>query len=1097
MKVIMKHTTFNHSQATAYSPRAPKIPDPRLTGVALAAKWLITGIIFNGACTLAAAGPIPLAQAPAGTSGREPAPNVIVTVDDSGSMSETADLKAVTPSNPKKIDSLKAALLAQFGDPSNPAIPGRLEDGRIRLAWQSMWGSALTLGATNSMKPFQGAHRTAFANFVKGLNPGNSTPSHKMYDTAYKYMRSPAGINSPWADNPGTAQSTPYMACRRTYHVFMTDGGWNGTQNQSVGNADGVYKMLPDGLHAFDPYPTAIPPLSGQQFNVYKDKFGNASLSTVSDFAFASWATDLQDGTNGTANMPNNVRPLIRRPGVESFGTGSVQLQEFWNPKNNPAIWQHMVNHTIGFGLGAIKWLDVANKPIAPFWDTVNDDTYGGDYAKLVTGTVAWPDPINVLDIDGHPVELWHSAINGRGKFYPAKDANALQAAFSDILDNVILDSSSPVVSLAVNSTRITVGSVGYVAGYKGGEWSGSVKAYTINSAGLDGAPLWDTSTILDTVLTPATRTIVTFDGTNGVPFQWASLPTTAPAAQRTALNGADNRGSERLDYLRGVRSSEGGAATDMRPRATAMGDIVNSNVLYVGRPRSASSLPGYSTFAADNAARTPTIYVGANDGMLHAFDASTGTNQGKETLAYVPQGVYGDMANYTKQTYAHHYMVDGSPMIGDVLVSAGNWRTYLAGFLGAGGKGYFVLNVTNPSQFSENNAAALVVTDTTATTDPDVGQMFAQASKNPAIDYQSVQFNMMNNGRPALILGNGINSTNERPVLIIQYLDGNKELLKIVASATTGQTNGLSNVQVLDLNNDGKADVAYAGDLLGNMWKFDLTSTNPSNWKVAFSGAPLFTALSSTGTPQPITTAPVWIANPYGGLQLGFGTGRNYTIGDRTDATEQTFYSVWDNTRINRTPTSVTFTEVAGNAITTGRSALVEQIMGTTVLTTYGGSSFFNSNAASPVNYTSSTTPAPNNRRGWYMRFTESKERAVLNPSWYSRNYVIIPTTIPATGTESNTESCSPIANGETGYLTVLDLINGSAPKKPIFDTNGGGMTGSELVANKISGVGGDSLRMTDGTTGESRTVSLPGTPPKTDQPPSVGGLNTAWRDR
>jgi type IV pilus assembly protein PilY1 len=491
---------------------------------------------------------------------------------------------------------------------------------------------------------------------------------------------------------------------------------------------------------------------------------------------------------------------------------------------------------------------------------------------------------------------------------------------------------------------------------------------------------------------------------------------------------------------------------------------------------------------------------------MLHGFDASVGSNAangGLERIAYVPLGAYSKFVNYTSPAYAHAYSVDGSPFAGDVLASAGNWRTYLAGFMGAGGKGYFVLDVTDPSQFAEASASSLVVLDATASTDPDVGNLFAQPTRAPTNPDRTVQFTMMNNDRPALILGNGINSTNERPVLLIQYLDGGKELVKLIASTTTGQSNGLSNPQVLDLNNDGKADVVYAGDLSGNMWRFDVSSATPGNWAVSFSGTPLFSAKNSTGTPQPITSAPVWLPHPRGGIQLGFGTGRNVTLGDRTDNAEQTFYAIWDKSDFIRGATTMTIGNLTTTPIT-GRSELVEQTMGTTAVANFGSQSFFQSDTVKRVNYGATPHPTypnePVSRRGWFLKFTESKERATVGPTWYADNFVAIPTMIPGTGTDSTAETCTATSTPEEGYLTVLDLINGSAPLKPIFDTNGGGVTKTDTVANKASELGKPLiLKNPAGSRSSGLNLGIAGGTSKSSDgaPPTPIPLSTAWRDR
>ena len=389
---------------------------------------------------------LPLSQSPPVGGGNEPAPNVIISIDDSGSMSE--DLNGNSTSNvaSTKLTLLKNSLKSVFGDPTaSPATTGQVPNARIRLAWQVMHNNGsssgagtLGLGGVNSMKPFTGDHRVKFNSFVDSLTAGYNTPSHKMVKQALDYMKTPAGTNSPWANVPGVSQSTPYLACRRSYHIFMTDGGWNSTVTQTVGNADGTPRTLGDGTTSYDP--------TSAQTRIFKDGFGTSTQSTLADFAFESWASDLQP------DMANIVRPVIKKEGNEVIG--ATTLQQFWNPKNNPATWQHMITNTIGFGSGATRWVDGDGKTFEPIFDVTANSTYGGtSYSKLVNGTVTWPDPFN-LGINGRPVELWHMALNGRGKFYPATNENALTSAFAEILGGVIADTSKPLVSIGVRQRR-------------------------------------------------------------------------------------------------------------------------------------------------------------------------------------------------------------------------------------------------------------------------------------------------------------------------------------------------------------------------------------------------------------------------------------------------------------------------------------------------------------------------------------------------------------------------------------------------------------------------------------------------------------------
>ncbi|MBK9571350.1 MAG: hypothetical protein IPO43_00920 [Rhodoferax sp.] len=862
--------------------------------------WIACWLAGLTATSLAVqAAPLTLATVPAGSGGREPAPNVIVSVDDSGSMGwdvqgcVTLDFKsawyggffnqsspapdpacpaatlanATANLNPSRMASLKAALLAQFNDTA------RTPDNRIRLAWQSMWGhtpstqgaitNQLTLGATNSMKPLAGTHRSNFVSWVDSLTPYNGTPSHKLMSDAFNYMRSAAGTNSPWADNPGTAQATPYLACRRTYHILMTDGAWNNVSGTTAaGNADGTNRTLPDGI-AYD--------TSSNQVRAYTDVYGGAT-GNLSDHAFKAWATDLQDGTSSTQNMANSVKPLIRKANTETVG--ATTLQEYWNPKNDPATWQHIVTHTIGFGQAATVWTG------DPLWNNATDDTYGGDYSALVNGTKSWQDQ----DTEGErSSELWHAALNGRGKFYPARDASALSAAFASILDNIITDTSTPLVSISASSSSLRTNSNVYVAEYAGATWAGNIKAYavTAGTGEVSTTPLWlvagkNTSGVgqgLDaSSFSVTSRLVFSHDGSTGIAWEWGNLSTSQKALLKTGSE-SDTDGTNRLDYVRGDRTKEVSAGGSFRTRDSRLGDIVSSNIWYVGKPSGGYSDAAYATFRTANAGRDPMIYVGANDGMLHGFSAGDGA----EKLAYVPKGVLGKFVSFSNPTYTHKYFVDGQPFTGDAdLGGATGWRTVLVSGLGGGGKGYFILDVTNPTNFTTAAAAATVKADTTDSSDADLGHIYSPAVVDDGRSDKSSQIVKMNDGKWAVVMGNGYNSTNERPVLVVHYLDGTTPVKITPTCASScpgfiGNGNGLSVPRLMDLNSDGKVDLAYAGDLQGNLWKFDLTGATSSSWTVAFSNTPYFVAKSSGNVRQPIVSAPYAMLHPKGWHHAGF----------------------------------------------------------------------------------------------------------------------------------------------------------------------------------------------------------------------------------
>ncbi|RZI77660.1 MAG: hypothetical protein EOP80_04015 [Variovorax sp.] len=1023
--------------------------------------------------------PLSLSTAPAGTGYRPPAPNVIVSVDDSGSMGASG------------MASLRDALRATFAASQVP-------DGEVRLAWQAMTSCYQIPSAEcnnlNVMKVLDSTHRANFMTWVDTLVPRSGTPSHRMLRNAGEYLKNPLDLHSAWASVPGTTLA-PVLGCRRSFSLFMTDGGWNTTyaDDNNLGNADGTATTLPDGTRygLMDP-----------ATKIYRDNFANAANTfntTLSDLAFHYWSTDLQP------TLTNRVSPKIKHMGSVDFTAGGVTqpIPQYWNPRNDPATWQHLNMYTVGFN-------NAANWTIQP---TFGSDTWtGGDYARLIAGDLAWPNPITGSDDNERITELWHMALNSRGKFIRAPNAKALVTAFQDVLNEIISDKSAPVTSLSASSQSTRLATSAFSAGYDGKDWSGYVTRYdlTTGSAALDpDTSKWkwgvkpavpavpgtqttppiparpatpkSTANLMDekTAAWPTARLVLsskteTVDGvtrTTSISWIWTSLSTEQQNALKTVGGTldtsatADATAMARMDFLRGSRTRErdGGADGIFRNRGSRHGDIVNSKLWYLdGKPGSGYMRDGYPAFRSSHATRPSMLYVGANDGMLHGFDAATG----EEKIAYVPEGLIRALPELTRPTYAHRYFVDGSPFTGDLRIGS-EWKTYLAGFLGAGGKGYFVLDVTDPSTFAAANANNLVVMDRTGgTMDNDIGQILADPVTERSDPSVTRQIARLNNGRWALVTGNGYNSSSEKAVLLIQYLDGAKELFKITADGAGGNGNGLSAPRMLDLNGDKIPDVAYAGDLLGNLWKFDLSSASSSSWNVAFSGTPLLVARTGVGASaarQPITTAPAWLAHPKGGLMILFGTGQNLTNADRTSTAKQTLYGLHDHTPITRNTVanpltgSGTVTLGSAAAAIAGRSSLVEQTTGGTPdgTTTDSGSNIYLL-SSNPVDYNGATP-----KRGWFMDLPESGERLLENIAWFDGDLIDARSVVPAQGGDLATETCDPPSVGGRRYRTVLNALNGSAPKSQIFayaatDANGPGV-GSRVENGVGISIGGE----------------------------------------
>ena len=501
-------------------------------------------------------------------------------------------------------------------------------------------------------------------------------------------------------------------------------------------------------------------------------------------------------------------------------------------------------------------------------------------------------------------------------------------------------------------------------------------------------------------------------------------------------------------------------------------------------------------------------IYVGGNDGMLHGFSAVNG----EEQIAYVPKGVVADLPPLSAPSYAHRYFVDGSPFTGDLKVGTGDtkddWRTYLVGTLAAGGKGYFVLNVTEPgnksgttaSTFTTSNAATLVVLDRTlnaadpvaaASADADIGHIFASPVLDESNPFKATQITKLNDDRWAVVMGNGYNSKNERPVLLIQYLDstnevnGVKELKRIVATGTQVPStpvaladanvvgNGLSAPRLVDINSDGRVDMVYAGDLKGNLWKFDLTSKTAADWGVAGWGVsaatpcttgictPLYTA-SHLGKRQGITAAPSVKANDRGagGLMVAFGTGVNFNDDDGRSTDVQSVYSVLDNTRykLDSGGTLVKVnTTIVANTDGIGAipavvviSDLVQQDLSSATAIAGQGKSLAREFWTMTQNSVKYADPDPDAllKKGWYFNLPESRERVLKPMSFFdgSNNLMVFSSAPAFTGTATGEESCTPSGTNEKAYLTLMNIMDGKKPSVQVMDANGDGFYNSAV---------------------------------------------------
>ena len=519
------------------------------------------------------------------------------------------------------------------------------------------------------------------------------------------------------------------------------------------------------------------------------------------------------------------------------------------NPSDS-ATHQHMVTFAVSFGV----------------LGTLNPDDY-----DLVNGPYpTWPNP---GDGDQEKIDdLWHTAANGRGTYLSASNPTELVTSLLSIMQNIESRTGSA-SSVSVNGDELYE-KLGadlrmFQASYSSDGWSGDVKAHGLNTTTgevITSSYVWSANEGLESIESN-NRIIATYDGSTGVAFRFDNLSAAQKALLDPGYQADDTTARNLLNFLRGDDSNEGANGGTFRDRIhisqklQKLGDIVHSSPVY----------------------HDGVLYTGANDGMLHAFDAETGT----EVFAYVPSLVFENLTDLADPNYVHTFFVDATPTVKDVTITGVD--TLLVGGLAKGGKGYYALDVSDASSttWSESVLANRVKWEFTDSTD--LGFSYSM----PTI----VQSN--DEGKPWIVIfGNGYESEDGYAKLFILDASNGNLLQKI--DTGVGSCNGLSSPIPIDIDYDGKVDFVYAGDLKGNLWKFDFTNTSHEQWGVAYkNGAtpkPLFQAKGPGGSTQPITSKPDVMehCNKHGYL-VTFATGQYLGDTDLSDTSTQSMYGIWD----------------------------------------------------------------------------------------------------------------------------------------------------------------------------------------------------------
>ncbi|MEF3168243.1 MAG: PQQ-binding-like beta-propeller repeat protein [Deltaproteobacteria bacterium] len=684
------------------------------------------------------------------------------------------------------------------------------------------------------------------------------------------------------------------------------------------------------------------------------------------------------------------------------------------------ASHQHMVTYGVSFGLYGS--LDV------PYYTQNGTDPCLQNVKAGILSAPVWPNPHSCWACPYKIDDLWHASVNGRGAFFSAANPEELVESIHSIMENIEGRLASG-ASVSVNSEELNSGTVLYQSSYDGSQWTGDLQAFPVDplTGEIKREPsdiLWSASDQLQLQDWDTGRVIVTHNGTNGVPFRFDRLSDQQKTALDPAWGTDDTKARNIVDFIRGKEVS------GFRARSRKLGDLVHSAPLLV-----------------DN-----TIYVGGNDGMLHAFDTETGN----ERFAYVPGFVYENLPALADPSYQsnHKFFVDLSPVAKEISST----QTLLVGGLGKGGKGYFALDIENAELITdETSAASRVLWEFPSSPDPDMGYSFSVPSIVQVRDTTKP-----GGKRWAVIFGNGYGSANGNAVLyVVDALNG--QLIRKIDTGIGGD-NGLSTPAVVDVNADFVADYAYAGDLKGNLWKFDLKGLkgDPANWEIAFSDGtnpqPLFQALG-----QPITTRPDVMKHcKEHGYMVVFGTGKYLCDADRTDATIQSVYGIWDygddaddseylgsfnraDGRLSNQPADVTLLkqEVIDERNYMGhylRTLTDNKAHWYTVpdtapqKTNPGGSVTSTDNEDNDGDGVTDEADEAIAHAGWYFDLPISGER-VIKDVFIRDGKAILLTFIP---------NESPCSGGGQSILHEMDACSGARLDKPQFDINGDGIIDS-----------------------------------------------------
>jgi type IV pilus assembly protein PilY1 len=734
-------------------------------------------------------------------------------------------------------------------------------------------GATVTSSNYAGINDFDASQKSTFYSTLYGLTikTGGAPIREALSRIGRHYAGKTTGINA------GMSNSSVQYSCQQNFSFIATESYWDGTaQGSSASGLD----LAGNAIGNVDNTNTGF---ATRASGSYDGNIANTS-GTLADVAMYYYQTDLRNAGDTVSG--------------QDVGTNNVPLSLV---DTNPQ--QHMVTYAISLGLSGFmsyspNYIENGNA------DLQNIKNGASGACSWTTGVCNWPVP--VVSSNSTIDDLWHATINSRGQYFNAQSSSDIVSGLTGALNTLVSKTASSAAA-ATSSPNITSGdNYLFYTTYRTNKWDGEISAKTIDpiSGVISNTTLWSARDMLNSSVSASSDSRNIYyvsksnQGTSVLKnFVVGSMSTTEknyftnPCTNnkitcnnlfQVTLDAGSP--SNVVNYLRGQTGNEeiNPLTPYFRNRDYVLGDIVNSAPVYVGAPKYNWPDTTYTDFATANASRTPYVYAGGNDGMIHAFRASTG----QEDFAVIPAVNLPNLVKLADKNYAanHRFFVDGPITVMDAKIS-GTWKTMLIAGMGAGGKGYIALDITDPANPSVmwelcNDATLCSKSETS-----DLGLTFGNAI---------ITQRYYDNTWVVYVSGGYDSSSGKGIILELDAATGTTLRKLVTGTGVPGQPAGIGKINTYsDTMVNGyavnTAKFLYAGDLDGNIWKWDLTNASNLN------ANKLGTVKDASGNAQPITTK-IEIGKINSNPILFIGTGRYLNTSDIGTTSVQSVYAIKDD---------------------------------------------------------------------------------------------------------------------------------------------------------------------------------------------------------